>query len=213
MLINRRPDVDVIYSDEDKIDDDGRRRDAYFKPDWSPDSLLARNYVSHFGVYRRTLIEAIGGFRAGFEGSQDYDLVLRATERTDRIAHIPRVLYHWRIHGESTASAREQKGYAYDAAVRALGEALERRGEPGRVETNERIPGIYTIRYALRRPGRVSIIVPTRDHGDDVDRCLRSIFETLDIRRLRDRAARQRQPRRRRRCGASGRGSSASPSA
>jgi GT2 family glycosyltransferase len=177
LVVNRRPDVDVIYSDEDKIDDDGRRRDAYFKPDWSPDSLLARNYLSHFGVYRRSLLADAGGFRAGFEGSQDYDLVLRVTERTDRIEHIPRVLYHWRIHGDSTASAREQKGYAYDAAVRALDEALERRGEPGTVVTDERIPGIYTIRYAIRRPGRVSIIMPTRDHGDDVDRALTSIFE------------------------------------
>jgi GT2 family glycosyltransferase len=177
LVVNRRPDVDVIYSDEDKIDDDGRRHDAYFKPDWSPESLLARNYVSHLGVYRRSLVTELGGFRTGFEGSQDYDLVLRATERSDRVAHIPRVLYHWRVHEASTASSREQKGYAYDAAVRALGEALERRDEPGTILTDERIPGIYTVRYALRRPEKVSIVIPTRDHGQDVDLCVSSIFE------------------------------------
>jgi GT2 family glycosyltransferase len=128
LVVNRRPDVDIIYSDEDKLDERGRRRDPYFKPDWSPDSLLSRNYVSHLGVYRRALIEEIGGFRRGFEGSQDYDLILRASERTSRIEHIPRVLYHWRIHEESTASSRKQKGYAYDAAVRAIEESLTRRG-------------------------------------------------------------------------------------
>ncbi|MDB5093381.1 MAG: putative glycosyltransferase [Candidatus Eremiobacteraeota bacterium] len=177
LVVNRRPDVDIIYSDEDKLDERGRRRDPYFKPDWSPDSLLSRNYVSHLGVYRRALIEEIGGFRPGFEGSQDYDLILRATERTGRVEHIPRVLYHWRIHEESTASSREQKGYAYDAAVRAIEESLARRGEPGRVESSERLPGTYTVRYELRDAGRVSLIVPTRDHGEDVDRCLRSVFE------------------------------------
>ncbi len=177
LVVNRRADVDIIYSDEDKLDERGRRRDPYFKPDWSPDSLLSRNYVSHLGVYRREVVEEIGGFRLGFEGSQDYDLILRASERTDRIEHIPRVLYHWRIHDESTASSRKQKGYAYDAAVRAIEESLSRRGEPGRVESSDRLPGTYTVRYELHDPGRVSVIIPTRDHGDDVDRCLQSLFE------------------------------------
>lgn len=177
LVVNRYPDADIIYSDEDKIDERGRRRDPYFKPDWSPDSLLSRNYVSHLGVYRRALIEEVGGFRLGFEGSQDYDLMLRASERSRRIEHIPRVLYHWRIHEESTASSREQKGYAYDAAVRAIEEALVRRGEPGRVVSSERLPGTYTVRYELTGAGRVSVIIPTRDHGEDVDRCLRSLFE------------------------------------
>jgi GT2 family glycosyltransferase len=177
LVVNARPDVDVIYSDEDKVDEEGRRRDPYFKPDWSPESLLARNYVSHLGVYRRALVEEAGRFRAGFEGSQDYDLLLRVTERTDRVAHIPRVLYHWRSHSASTAGERGQKGYAHDAAVRALEEALQRRDEPGRVETHDEIPGIYTIRYAIRKPGRVSVIVPTRDHGSDVDRCFHALFD------------------------------------
>lgn len=177
LVLNRDPDVDVIYSDEDKIDEHGERHSAYFKPDWAPDSLLARNYVCHLGVYRRELVRNVGGFREGFEGSQDYDLLLRVTEKTDRVAHIPRVLYHWRVHSGSTSATRDQKGYALDAARRALEEALERRGEPGRVEHDDVRGGLYTVRYELRRPGKVSIIVPTRDHGEDVDLCLRSLFE------------------------------------
>ena len=175
LLLNRHPDADFVYSDEDKIDDDGRRRDPYFKPDWSPDSFLARMYTAHLGVYRRALVEAVGGFRAGFEGSQDYDLVLRLTERTDRIHHVPRVLYHWRAHGASTASAGAAKDYAFEAGRRALAEAIERRGEPGHVEQLPD-PGSYRVRYEIREPGLVSIIVPTRDHGTDVERCLASVF-------------------------------------
>lgn len=177
LMVNRRPDVDVIYSDEDKIHDNGQRDGAYFKPDWAPESLLARNYVCHLGVYRRELVQSVGGFRTGFEGSQDYDLLLRVTEKTDRVAHIPRVLYHWRVHSGSTSTTRDQKRYAFDAARRALEEALERRGEPGRVEHDDVRGGLYTVRYELRRPGKISIIIPTRDHGDDVDLCLRSLFE------------------------------------
>jgi len=177
LVVTRFPDVDVIYSDEDKIDDAGRRSDPYFKPDWSPDSLLSRNYVSHLGIYRRSIVEQIGGFRTGFEGSQDYDLLLRATELARRVEHIPRLLYHWRVHSGSVASSRSQKDYAYDAAQAAILEALERRGEPGRIVHSDAVPGTYTVRYELRTKDRVSIIIPTRDHGDDVDRCLRSIFE------------------------------------
>jgi GT2 family glycosyltransferase len=169
--------ADIVYSDEDKIDGEGTRSDPYFKPDWAPDSLLARNYVSHLGVYRTSLVREIGGFRAGFEGSQDYDLVLRASERTRRILHIPRVLYHWRVSAHSTAGARDQKGYAQRAAVRALEEALARRGEPGRVVEDAEVPGIYSIRYEVRTPELVSIIIPTRDHAEDLERCLRALFE------------------------------------
>jgi len=175
LAVNRQPDVDVLYSDEDKIDEDGHRSEPYFKPDWSPDSLLARMYTGHLAVFRRALVTEIGGFRTGFDGSQDYDLVLRLTERTDRIHHIPRVLYHWRIHAASTASDGASKGYAYEAGRRALEEALARRGEPGRVDQLEQ-PGCYVVRYALLRPEKISIIIPTRDHGDDVERALASIF-------------------------------------
>ncbi len=176
LCVNRHPDADMIYSDEDKIDETGLLRDPYFKPDWSPDSFLSRMYTSHFAVYRRTLVEELGGLRTGFEGSQDYDLVLRLTERTDRIYHVPRVLYHWRAHAGSTAGQAEAKPYASQAAVRAIGEALERRGEPGEVREVPGPPGVYIVRYRIAEKRKVSIIVPTRDHGDDVERCLASLF-------------------------------------
>lgn len=177
VVINYHPTTDMIYSDEDKLDNLGRRYDPYFKPDWSPDTFLTRMYTCHFGVYRRSLVEEIGGFREGFEGSQDYDLVLRLTERTQHIRHIPRVLYHWRIHAGSVTSTSEQKPYAYVAALRALNEALERRGEAGRVEDIPGLLGFYVVRYDIVRPGRVSVIIPTRDHAEDLQRCLGSLFE------------------------------------
>src|SRR5262249_39594532 len=125
--LHRRPELDIFYTDEDKIDEKGKRYDPFFKPDWSPDLLLSENYIAHFLVARRELLLAAGGFRPGFDGSQDYDLVLRLTEQSDRIAHIPRVLYHWRAIATSTASVSTQKEYAADAARRAIQEHLERR--------------------------------------------------------------------------------------
>jgi len=175
-VLNAHRDADMIYSDEDKVDDKGHRSNPYFKPDWSPDTFLSRNYVSHLGVYRRSLVLEVGAFRPGFEGSQDYDLVLRIVERTPRIYHIPRVLYHWRIHAASVASGVGVKNYAYDAAMNAIAEAMHRRSEPGRVEMLKDDPGNYVVRYDLKRDWKVSIIIPTRDHAEDLERCLSSIF-------------------------------------
>jgi len=175
-VLNAHRDADMIYSDEDKVDDKGHRSNPYFKPDWSPDTFLSRNYVSHLGVYRRSLVLEVGAFRPGFEGSQDYDLVLRIVERTSRIYHIPRVLYHWRIHAASVASGVGVKNYAYDAAMNAIAEAMHRRSEPGRVEMLKDDPGNYVVRYDLKRDWKVSIIIPTRDHAEDLERCLSSIF-------------------------------------
>jgi len=183
-LLNGHRDADMIYSDEDKVDENGRRSDPYFKPDWAPDSFLSRNYVSHLGVYRRSLVEDVGGFRPGFEGSQDYDLVLRIVERTNRIHHIPRVLYHWRIHALSVASGVGVKNYAYDSAMHAIAEAMHRRGEPGRVEMLKDDPGNYIVRYDLKRDWKVSIIIPTRDHADDLELCLASIFAKSTYRNI-----------------------------
>jgi GT2 family glycosyltransferase len=175
-LINRHPDVDVIYTDENKIDDHVRFQEPHFKPDWAPESFLSRMYVGHLIVMRRSLVEAVGGLRPEFDGSQDYDLMLRVTELTDRIRHIPRILYHWRIHQDSTSLDGAAKPYAYDAAVRALNEALERRGEEGRISAKPEYPGSYDVRFAIREKRKVSVIIPTRDHGDDVYNCIGSLF-------------------------------------
>ncbi|XGV98058.1 MAG: glycosyltransferase [Leptolyngbya sp. BL-A-14] len=177
LLINRQPEVDLIYSDEDKLDDQETLREPFFKPDWCPDSFLSRMYICHLGVYRRSLVEAIGGFRPGFEGSQDYDMALRFTEKTDRIAHIPKVLYHWRIHPASAASSTEAKPYAYQAAEKALLEALQRRGTPGKIVDSPTCLGHYIVRYQIESPERVSIIIPTKDLSQTLHRCLESIFK------------------------------------
>ncbi len=177
-LLNTRRDADVIYSDEDKIDLGQLRSQPFFKPDWSPDTFLTKMYTCHFGVYRRALVEAIGGFRSQFDGAEDYDLVLRLTERTDRIFHIPDILYSWRMHPLSTASgSRDVKTYAYESGVRAITDALRRRGEPGEVSRVPGSLGFYRVRYDLVRPGLVSIVLPTRDSPRLLDRCLLSLFE------------------------------------
>ena len=175
-LLNQHPEADMIYSDEDKLNEQERRTNPFFKPDWCPDSFLTRMYTCHLGVYRRALIEQVGGFRIGYEGSQDYDLVLRVTEQTRNIFHLPKILYHWRINAASVASSSDAKPYAYIAAVKAIGDALDRRGEGGQVVSNPGYPGTYTIRYAIPNPQLVSIIIPTRDLGNVLDRCLESIF-------------------------------------
>jgi O-antigen biosynthesis protein len=177
VLLNQHPGADMIYSDEDKIDDAGNLSAPFFKPDWCPDSFLARMYTCHFGVYRREVIELIGGFRAGYEGSQDYDLVLRFTEKTENIFHIPKILYHWRIHPQSAASCPDQKPYAAISAKRALTDALVRRKEPGQVLPVKNITGHYTIRYEIKNHPKVSIIIPTKDLAEILDTCLISIFE------------------------------------
>nr|MDZ8022213.1 glycosyltransferase [Nostoc sp. SerVER01] len=177
LLLNKHPEADMIYSDEDKIDDNGKLRDPFFKPDWCPDSFLSRMYTCHLGVYRRDLVNAIGGFRVGYEGSQDYDLVLRLTEKTTKIFHIPKILYHWRIHPQSAASKPDQKPYAVIAAEKALVDALARRREDGQVTPTRNFAGHYIIRYTIKDYQLVSIIIPTRDLGDILDKCLTSIFE------------------------------------
>ena len=177
LLLNRHPDADMIYSDEDKVDANNQLKDPFFKPDWCPDSFLSRMYTCHLGTYRRSLVTEIGGFRAGYEGSQDYDFVLRLTEKTENIFHIPKVLYHWRIHPASTSSSINSKTYAVNAAKKALSEAISRRGEIGVVTHTPRCTDYYLIRYHIDSCDLVSIIIPTKNLGDTLDKCLFSIFE------------------------------------
>jgi glycosyltransferase involved in cell wall biosynthesis len=169
------PDVQLIYSDEDKIDESGRRFDPYFKPDWNIDLFRSQNTFSHLGVLATELVRAVGGFRVGLEGSQDWDLVLRCVERVraDQIRHVPRVLYHWRVHGASTARSMKAKPYAAVAGERALNEHFARLG----VEAKAEYIGIgYRARYALPHPPPlVSLIIPTRNALKLVRQCIESI--------------------------------------
>jgi glycosyltransferase involved in cell wall biosynthesis len=173
------PDATLIYSDEDKINEDGLCYDPYFKCDLNYELLLAQNMISHLGVYRRELIEKMSGFRLGFEGSQDYDLALRIVEESkpNQVIHIPRVLYHWRAVPGSTALNPDEKNYAADAARKAVSEHLHRTGRGGYVKPAPALPSNNRVRYAL--PDKlplVSIIIPTRDRADLLSICLESIF-------------------------------------
>lgn len=184
LLLNKCPDADMIYSDEDKISEDGERNSPFFKPDWSPDTFLSQMYTCHLGVYRTELVRQIGGFRLGLEGSQDYDLVLRLTEKTGKIYHIPKVLYHWRTIPQSTAGNSESKSYAYTAGEKGIQEALDRRGEQGRVTALSGFPGQYLVSYPVRGEPLISIIIPTRDKPELLARCLNSVFDKTRYRRF-----------------------------
>lgn len=174
------PDAALIYSDEDKIDSLGQRSDPYFKPDWNPDLFLAQNYISHLGVYRAETVRAVGGFRVGLEGSQDYDLALRVIERLrpEQIRHIPRVLYHWRVIPGSTAMwGVSEKPYLVRAALQAIREHLSRRGIPAVVTEADDVTGMYRVRYALpENQPLVTLIIPTRNGFNLLHRCIESIY-------------------------------------
>jgi hypothetical protein len=157
-LINQYPNADFIYSDEDKINGVGDRCDPVFKPDWSPEYFHSTMYTCHLGVFRTELVRSISGFRLGYEGSQDYDLVLRVMEQTDRIHHIPKVLYHWRSIAASAASGSEAKPWAYQAGYRALEAMLARSAYPGQVEETQ-FPGMYRIRREITGQPLVSVVL------------------------------------------------------
>ena len=172
--LNEHSDADFVYTDEDKLELDGRRVEPFFKPDWSPDLMDSLNYVTHFSVFRKSLVDRLGGFRKGFEGSQDYDLILRATEAAEHIVHIPKPVYSWRKVPGSAAASSEAKPYAYEAAKRALQESLERRGYEGEVLDGP-FTGHYRVKYALKDRPRVTIVIPTRDRVDLVKPAVDSI--------------------------------------
>ena len=181
LALNKNPDLDLLYSDEDKLDARNRRFEPYFKSDWNPELFLAQNFISHLSVYRTDLVRRVDGFRVGFEGSQDYDLTLRCIEEIQpkQIEHLPWVLYHWRAGDQSTASSATAKPYAQEAARRAVQEHLQRRGIAGNVVPSH---GVYLqTKYTLpSEQPRVSIIIPTRDQASTLKECLYSIFDKTD---------------------------------
>jgi GT2 family glycosyltransferase len=167
---------EFIYSDEDKIALDGTFCDVHLKSGFSPDQFLAHNYLCHLATIKRELVERVGGFTPGTDGAQDYDLFLKVLEHTQRIAHIPRVLYHWRKIPGSTAAEFGDKSYAHSAGHTALQNAVRRRQLNATVEPGEH-PGNYRVRYAIRGEPLVSIIIPFKDRADLLDCCLGAIVE------------------------------------
>ena len=183
--INKHPDCDVLYSDEDKLDMDGKALfDPHFKPDFNPDLLTSVNYICHLFVVKKELLDQVGGFRQEFDGAQDYDFIFRCTEQAKEIVHIPQVLYHWRCHQDSTASNPESKMYAFEAGSRAIMAHYERMGIPAeRVEKGVDY-GIYHTTFKIKGEPLISIIIPNKDHSKDLDVCVRSILEKSTYRNL-----------------------------
>jgi O-antigen biosynthesis protein len=175
--LNENPGADFIYSDEDILSEDGMKRShPQFKPDWSPDLLRSFNYICHFTVISKKLMYVIGSYREGYEGSQDHDLFLRATEKANQIIHIPKVLYHWRTHPSSAAMNMNAKTYAFEAGKRAVAEHLARVELSGMVEDGA-FPGSYKVNLRIDDTPRISIIIPNWNHASELDKCVRSIID------------------------------------
>ena len=175
LALNKNKNLDMIYSDEDKLDFKGRVMEPHFKPDYSPDTFMGVNYICHLTCLRKSIVDEIGGFRSEFDGSQDYDLFLRFTEKTDKIYHIEKILYHWRQTKSSTAGYLGNKSYAYTAGKRALEDALKRRGIKGEILDNPKV-STYLTKYDNENE-LISIIIPIKDKAKITRRCIDSIYE------------------------------------
>ena len=178
--LNKKKETDVLYTDEDKVTTD---LDEYFlpnfKPDFNLDMLRANNYICHFFVAKKELIKKVGGFRAEYNGAQDYDLILRCTEQAQNVAHIAKILYHWRVHKESTADNPLSKMYAYEAGKKAIEGHLARCHTDGEVLQTDNL-GFYRVKYPVKGKPLVSILIPNKDQVDTLDKCLQSIEERTD---------------------------------
>jgi GT2 family glycosyltransferase len=177
-LLQTHPDAGLIYTDEDKLGENGLEAPV-FKPDWSPEFFLSYNYVGHLTAIRRDLAQKAGGFRSEFDTAQDYDLFFRVIELTNQIHHVPRVLYHWRRTGSSSASSVRQKPGQLDASQRAIEEHLKRRGEPAHVAVDWRTHA-FRVKRELSEPKRISVIIPN-SHGEEaLERCVQSLTSKTD---------------------------------
>lgn len=180
--LHRHPDASLLYSDEDKLNEAGERFDPHFKPQWNPDLLLAQNYISHLGIYQAELVRKIGGFREGFEGSQDHDLALRVTQRLapEQIVHIPHVAYHWRASEGSTALGSDHKGYTSQAGLAAVRDHLQQRVPAATVKLGH-YPNTYRVRWPLPEPAPlVSLLIPTRNRVEILKPCVDALLERTD---------------------------------
>lgn len=170
--------IDVFYTDEDKVTTDlSEHFQPHLKPDFNLDLLRSNNYICHFFVVRRELAESIGGFRPEFNGAQDYDFIFRCTEQAEKIVHIPRILYHWRVHSASTADNPASKMYAYEAGKRAIEGNLERSGVRGVVSLRQDY-GFYDVHYPVEGEPLVSLLIPNKDQKETLMHCIRSVLET-----------------------------------
>lgn len=177
-LLNKDRDYEFIYSDEDKLTEDGERRfDPFFKPDFSPDMLLAFNYITHFVVIKKSLLDEVGYFRKEFNGAQDYDLFLRLTEKAKKVGHISDILYHWRLSLGSTAYSSDAKSYTIEAGRSALEAAFLRRGLLGAHVANNALDNYYITSYDIPQPHPlISIIIPNKDEKKTLKKCIDSIL-------------------------------------
>ena len=183
--VNENQGCDVLYSDEDKLDMDGKALfDPHFKPDFNPDLLTSVNYICHLFVVKRALLEQVKGFRAEFDGAQDYDFIFRCTEKARKIVHIPKVLYHWRCHQDSTASNPESKLYAFEAGSRAIMDHYKRMGIAAEKVEKGVDFGIYHTKFVLQGEPLVSVIIPNKDHTRDLDNCIRPMLTKGTYRNL-----------------------------
>ncbi|MHB1664290.1 MAG: glycosyltransferase [bacterium] len=177
--INDYPEVKLIYSDEDKLNKEGVRTNPYFKCDFNPDLFLSQNMISHLGVYERSIVNEIGGFREGYEGSQDYDMALRFIEKIkyNEIRHIPRVLYHWRMAEGSTAIKVDNKSYSTMAARKAIQDHLDRLNIKAKVVCAPLSPDFNRVIYDIRQNPLVSLIIPTYNEHEVLKKCIKSILQ------------------------------------
>lgn len=170
-------DYDILYTDEDKITGDGSKHlDPNFKPDFSIDLFRSNNYITHFFVVKKEIVDKIGGFRSEYDGAQDYDLMFRCIENATQIKHIPMILYHWRVHMNSVAGDPASKMYAYEAGKKAIEDHLKRMKVDATVE-HTGLLGMYHVKYTIDGNPKISVMIPNKDHVEDLDKCIRSLYQ------------------------------------
>ncbi len=182
--MNKDETIDVMYCDEDKLYDKfGYRMEPHFKSDFNIDLLTCNNYICHMFMVRRSIMDKVGGFDPAFDGAQDHDLIFRCTENCRKVYHIPRILYSWRVHESSTSGNASSKDYAFDAGVRAIDAHYKRIGVPGKAYRSKP-DGTYMTKFTIENPPLVSVLIPNKDHTDDLKKCIHSIVTKASYKNL-----------------------------
>ena len=171
-ILQDHPQADALYTDEDKVTTElDEHFQPHLKPDFNLDLLRSNNYICHFFVVRKSIVEKAGGFRKEFDGAQDYDFIFRCTENAGEVLHVPEILYHWRTHKASTADNPASKMYAFEAGKRAIEAHLERTGTKGEVSHTQDL-GFYRVKYPVQGKPLVSVIIPNKDEKETLQTCL-----------------------------------------